>query len=44
MLSSIKQLEDTCHEHADEIIRLSREIEDTEKRDEEERTREEKAH
>ena len=44
MRSNIKQLEDTCNEHAEEITRLFREIEDTEKRDEEERLREQKAH
>ena len=44
MSSNIKQLEDTCNEHAEEINRLNREIEDTVKRDEEERLREEKAH
>ena len=37
MSSNIKQLEDTCNEHAEEINRLNREIEDTVKRDEEER-------
>ena len=44
MRSNVKQLEDTCSEHAEEITRLFREIEDTEKRDEEERLREHKAH
>ena len=44
MRSSIKQLEDTCNEHAEEITKLFREIEDTEKRDEDERLREHKAH
>ena len=44
MSSNIKQLEDTCNEHAEEIHRLNREIEDTVKRDEEERLRDEKAH
>ena len=42
MSSNIKQLEDTCNEHAEEIHRLNREIEETVKRDEEERLREEK--
>ena len=44
MRSNIKQLEDTCNEHAEEINKLFREIEDTEKRDEDERLREHKAH
>ena len=44
MRSNIKQLEDTCNEHAEEITKLFREIEDTEKRDEDERLREHKAH
>ena len=44
MRSNIKQLEDTCNEHAEEINKLFREIEDTEKRDEDERLRELKAH
>ena len=44
MNGNIKQLEDTCNDHAEEIKRLEREIEDTIKRDEEECLREEKAH
>ena len=44
MSSNIKQLEDTCNEHAEEIQRLNKEIEETVKRDEEERLREEKGH
>ena len=44
MVSSIKQLEDTCNELAKEIIRLNKEIEDTQKRDEEQRTMDEKTH
>ena len=44
MSSNIKQLEDTCNEHAEEIHRLNKEIEETVKRDEEERLREEKGH
>ena len=40
MHSSIKQLEDTCEELTKEVDRLEHEIDDTIKRDEEERQRE----
>ena len=44
MQTSIKQLEDTCEDLAREVDRLEQEIDDTIKRDEDERQREQKAH
>lgn len=44
MNSTIKQLEDTCDELTREVERLEQEIDDTIKKDEDERMREQKAH